>query len=262
MYYPFKKLNDEPTFINTKSNHPPNIIKQIPASISRRISDLSCNKEVFERAKPYYDERLKSSGYREELSYTKTEDRTNKRKNRKRKIIWFDPPFSKNVQTNIGKVFLRLLDKHFPKNHKFHKIFNKNTVKVSYNCMENMASIIKRHNRTIIGNNFKNTEEGCNCRDKNKCPLENKCLSTSLVYKACVYADENTEVKNYIGLTEGTFKQRFNGHHLSFRNKKYANSTELSKHIWKLKNSGKDQNTNMKWSIITKAASYNNGSKR
>ena len=59
--------------------------------------------------------------------------------------------------------------------------------------MENMASIIQRHIRKIIA-------------------LENKCLSTSLVYKACVSADENTEVKNYIGLTEGTFKQRFNGH--------------------------------------------------
>ena len=194
MYYPFKKPNDEPTYINAKSNHPPNIIKQLPASISRRISDLSCNKEVFERAKPYYDERLKSIGYREELSYTKTEDKTSKRKNRKRKIIWFNPPFSKNVQTNVGKVFL-------PKNHKFHKIFNKNTVKVSYSCMENIANIIKRHNRKIIGNNFKNTEEGCNCRDKNKCPLENKCLLTSLVCKACVSVDENIEVKNYIGLT-------------------------------------------------------------
>ena len=124
--------------------------------------------------------------------------------------------------------------------------------------MENMASIIKRHNRKIIGNNYKNTEEGCNCRDKNKFPLENKCLSTGLVYKACVSADENIEVKNYIGLTEGTFKQRFNGHQLPFRNKKYANSTEISKHVWKLKNSGKDQHMNIKWSIITKAAPYNN----
>ena len=76
--------------------------------------------------------------------------------------------------------------------------------------MENMVSIIKRHDRKIIGNSFKNTEEGCNCRDKNKCPLENKCLSTILVYKACASADENTEVKNYIGLAEGTFKQIFN----------------------------------------------------
>ena len=125
-----------------------------------------------------------------------------------------------------------------------------------------MASIIKRHNRKIIGNNFKNTEEGCNCRDKNKCPLENKCLSTSLVYKACLSIDEDTGNKNYIELTEGTFKQRLKGHQLSFRNKRHANSTELSKHVWKLKNSGKDQNTNIKWSIIIKAAPHENGSKR
>ena len=124
-----------------------------------------------------------------------------------------------------------------------------------------MVSIIKRHNRKIIGDSFKNTEEGCNCRDKKKCSLENKCLSTSLVYKACVSTDENTEVKNYIGLTEGTFKQKFSEHQLSFRNKKYANSTELSKHVWKLKKSGNDQNTNIKWSIITKAAQYSDGSK-
>ena len=113
----------------------------------------------------------------------------------------------------------------------------------------------------MLSTTTKNTEEGCNCRDKNECPLENKCLSTNLVYKACVSADENTEVKNYIGLTEGTFKQRFNRHQLSFRYKNYANSTELSRHVWKLKNSGKDQNTNIKSSIITKAALYNNDSK-
>ena len=155
MYYPFKKPNDELTYVNTKSNHPSNVIKQIPASISRRISDLSCDKEAFERAKPYYDERLKSSEYREELSYTKTEDRTNKRKNRKRKTIWFNPRFSTNVQTNVDEVFLQLLEKHFQKNHKFHKIFSKNTVKVSYSCMENMASIIKRHNRKILATTSK-----------------------------------------------------------------------------------------------------------
>ena len=68
---------------STKSNHPPKIIKQIPASISRRISDLSCNKEVFERAKPYYDERLKSSGYREDTPKPKidqTRGKTEKEK--------------------------------------------------------------------------------------------------------------------------------------------------------------------------------------
>ena len=131
----------------------------------------------------------------EETVIHQTDDRTNKRKTEKNYLV--NPPFSKNVQANVGKAFLRLSKKHVPKNHKLDKIFNKNTIKVIYSCMENMASIIKRHNRKIICNYFKNTEEGCNCRDKNKFPLENKCLSTSLVYKACVSANENTGVKNY-----------------------------------------------------------------
>ena len=45
MYYPFKERNNTPTYINTKSNHPPTIIKNLPASIVRRISDLSQNEE-------------------------------------------------------------------------------------------------------------------------------------------------------------------------------------------------------------------------
>ena len=47
-------------------------------------------------------------------------------KKRKRKIIWFNPPYSKNVQANVGKIFLRYIKKHFPKNtHKFYEIFKK-----------------------------------------------------------------------------------------------------------------------------------------
>ena len=32
-----------------------------------------------------------------------------------RNIIWFNPPYSMNVQTNIGREFLNLVSKHFPK---------------------------------------------------------------------------------------------------------------------------------------------------
>ncbi len=35
---------------------------------------------------------------------------------------------------------LHVIDKHFPPNHKLHKIFNRNTVKVSYSCMNNVKS--------------------------------------------------------------------------------------------------------------------------
>ena len=37
---------------------------------------------------------------------------------RKRKTIWFSPPFSKSIKTNIAAIFLQLVSKHFPKNHK------------------------------------------------------------------------------------------------------------------------------------------------
>jgi hypothetical protein len=50
-----------------------------------------------------------------------------------------------NVSTNIGRNFLSLIDKHFPSFFSFHKIFNRNTVKVSYSCMSNVKSIITKH---------------------------------------------------------------------------------------------------------------------
>ena len=64
---------------------------------------------------------------------------------RKRKVIWFNPRYSMNVETNIGKTFLKLVKKHFPRNNSFHKIFNKNTIKISYSCMRNISSIIPSH---------------------------------------------------------------------------------------------------------------------
>ena len=62
------------------------------------------------------------------------------------KIIWFNPPFSLNVKTNVAKMFLQLIDTHFPPANKLHKIFNRNTVKVSYNCT---SQLIKRHNKKV-----------------------------------------------------------------------------------------------------------------
>ena len=58
--------------------------------------------------------------------------------------------FSKNVSTNIGHKFLSLVDKHFPKDHKLRKIFNRNIIKISYSCMNNTKQIIDNHNKRIL----------------------------------------------------------------------------------------------------------------
>ena len=102
------------------------------------------------------------------------------------------------------------------------------------------------------------TENNRNCRKKNHCPLKNNCLTSSVVYNANVTTENDTTGKNYIGLTEGTFKQRYTQHKLSFRNRNYSSSTELSKYIWTLK----DSNTNftINWSILATAPAYSNKS--
>ena len=160
----------------------------------------------------------------------------NSRKNRQRNIIWFNPPYSMNAQTNIGREFLDLVSKHFPKNHRYIKIFNKNSRKVSYSCTDNLQTITKKHNRKILETSKTSPKENnCNCRRKIDCPLINNCLTSSVVYNANVTTESDTTVKNYFGLTERTFQQRYTQHKLSFRNRNYSNSTELSKHIWTLK---------------------------
>lgn len=60
---------------------------------------------------------------------------------RARQIIWFNPPHSKNVTSETAKSFLFLLNKHLPKSNKLHKIVNRNTVKASSGCTENIGSI-------------------------------------------------------------------------------------------------------------------------
>ena len=59
----YKKPNDRLLYINKSSNHPPQIINQLPKIISDRLSRNSSNKEVFNTAKGEYEEALKRSGY-------------------------------------------------------------------------------------------------------------------------------------------------------------------------------------------------------
>ena len=102
IYSPYRKPNNEPTYINARSNHPPAIIKHIPEAIQKRISSLSSNTEIFKNAAPVYNEALANSGYNQKIT-CKAQEQKEKTKNRSRKIIWFNPPYSANVKTNIGE---------------------------------------------------------------------------------------------------------------------------------------------------------------
>ena len=54
-----------------------------------------------------------------------------------------------------------------------------------------------------------------------------------MVYQATV--ENNDETTKYIGITGGTFKQRYNNHKKHSKTKKYKKETQLSKYICNLK---------------------------
>ena len=181
-YRPYRDPNDNLLYIHTSSNHPPQIIKHVPDSIEERLSNNSSNKQVFNSAKPEFEKVLKDSGYKNVNLKYRARNKQRKKNNRNRKVIWFNPPYSKQVSTSIAKRFLNLLDQHFPKQHRLYKIFNRNNVKVSYSCTENMSSFISSHNKKILNSHTGNIKP-CNCRKKDECSLNGQCLVQDIVYK-------------------------------------------------------------------------------
>ena len=163
-YKPYKKPNDTINYINCESNHPPSIIQNLLKGIEIRLSTNPSSNEIFQEAAKPYSNALKQNGYKQLLIYSKNENpqdrrekrtsksaqenmsppkniqndkikETSKEKRRKRKITWFNPPYSKNVITNIEKKFFSLLSMCFAPENKLYKIINKNTIKLNYSCI-------------------------------------------------------------------------------------------------------------------------------
>ena len=257
---PYRKPDDETNYINVNSDHPPTIIRQLPLSVEKRLSKLSSSEEIFNEAKGYYQEALQRSGHTHRLQYNPPNPR---RRQRSRNVIWFRPPYSKIVETNIGKKFLQLIDTHFPRNNKFQKIFNRSTIKVSYACMPNIGSIISSHNKKILEEKKPMERGSCNCqvRNRDNCPLDGECMTSNAMYQADISStDESYPGKVYIGITEPPFKGRYGNHERDFNHEEYANTTELSKEVWEIKKKGFVPS--IKWRIIKQIPAYNPESKK
>ena len=82
--------------------------------VNKRLNEIACDKVEFDKVKQDYQFALKKSGFEEKLEYK--QNNTKKKRTRKRKVIWFNPPFESNINIDVGKQFLQLIAKHFPKN--------------------------------------------------------------------------------------------------------------------------------------------------
>ena len=120
-------------------------------------------------------------------------------------------------------------------------------MKISYSCTRNSKTIINSHNAQILFPKKSTEQRTCNCLNKENCPLEQKCLTTNIVYKAKVTSNNgNYQEKVYFGSCESTFKKRFSNHKKSFNLNEYKNETELSNEIWRIKNAVITQKLNGK----------------
>jgi hypothetical protein len=261
---PYRKPLDTPTYVNSSSCHPPSVLNQIPKSVQNRLSNLASTKDEFDLAVPPYQDALKKAGYDDVLKFEKPLPKINQSKNRPRKSIWFNPPYSSSVSTNLTKMFYDIINKAFPKNHPYlNRLFNKNNMKLSYSCAPNMDRIITSHNKKLLDS--EDTDQphpkkcSCPAKEKVNCPLDNECLTSEIVYQADVSSTDGA-LKHYIGLTEPTFKERFYTHRKTFKNRAYEHDTTLSTYIWKLK----DQNINytIKWKILKKSKAYSPTTKK
>ena len=142
------KPDDISQYLNKESNHPPNLIKHLPVSIEKRLSNNSSDEKIFQELAIYYEGISIKADYIDKVVHhaSGTSNLEKKNKTRQWNVIWFNLPYSKSVTTRIGQSFIHLIDVHFPKNHTFKKISNRNKVKVSYSCMENIEAIIDNHN--------------------------------------------------------------------------------------------------------------------
>ena len=251
-YEPYNKPGNIPQYVHRLSNHPPAIIKNIPTNVNKRLSSISSSEKLFQKAAPLFQEAIEKSGYDFKLTYQPQPDnQAPKKQKRKRPALWFNPPYNATVKTNIGRDFLRLIDECFPPSNTLHKIFNRQTVKVSYSTTPNMAQTIAAKNAKILKEEGEAKRE-CNCPKTKICPLNKKCLVDNIIYQATV-TSQNQESKTYIGLTSTDFKARLGTHTQSFKDPN-VNQTSLSKHIHDQKLKGIQPTVT--WKIIDRGKPY------
>ena len=170
--------------------------------IVRKVSDRCSNSEMrIWKALGDYEQALCNCAYQKTLEYQDTA-KTMRKGPRYKNIFWYNPPFSRAIKTNLGKEFLKLVEKHFPPSSQWHRHFNKHTLKLSYSTTKNIASIIGCHNKKVLRG--PEGTQACNCRTKDNCPLDGACLTRGVVYLSTIKT--SSQNYGYWGSTANIFK--------------------------------------------------------
>lgn len=101
------------------------------------------------------------------LKFQPAPHKPSNQRRRRRNVIWFNPPFNRNVQTNIRRVFINLINTCFP---------------------------LDGHNKAILKKSYTHEQDQTtrmyNCCNQNDCPLKGECLQREIIYQATVTTGE------------------------------------------------------------------------
>ena len=156
--YRHKKLNNFLLYslLCTSSNYLPQFIEDLLVYINERLKKKSSSEDFFHENKLEYETALRNSTYHNKESKSHKEEQNTHKRKRNRNILWFQPPFSRNVITNVAEIFHNLVSKHFPKSSKFQKIFKRNT-HCQNDLLLHLSCIFRYHNK-IRGHKWKKTK--------------------------------------------------------------------------------------------------------
>ena len=68
-YQHYRKPENTPVYIDKNSDHPPAVLKQLPKSMAKWISDISSDENVFGNSIRTYSGALRKSGFNDRLTY-------------------------------------------------------------------------------------------------------------------------------------------------------------------------------------------------
>ena len=285
IHKPFHKPNANVVYVNSKSNHPPQVLKNIPMGVELRLSKLSSNVTCFNGEKSVFQRALNEAGYKHELSMKNIaetpddcrmqfpsqndilqsetanihgysqENVMSKKSSRRRKIIWYNPPYNVFIENNVGKLFFSLIAKHFKKGTFLGKLFNRNNLKLSYGTCPKIKNKIAAHNRKLLSVNADLEEDKCNCQRKDMCPMkgDGPCNVGSVVYLATLTSPQLDHPKTYVGASNN-FKSRYYRHSEAFRRNDRKTDCHLSMFVWKCKDKG--FMPDIKFSVLKKQSAY------
>ena len=134
--------------------------------------------------------------------------------------------------------------------------------RMSYSCIPNIAWHISSHDKNIIQESKKSqypNPKTCDCQLAENCTLNGKCKQSAVTYQPDVTPEIDNELI-YIGLTNGSFKERLCDHRTCFKYEHYKNKSKLSPFIWE--SNSKVQNFEIKWLVIRRSTLYKAGSKK